>query len=184
MLDRRHVGPLLLLGLFSITACPTRRNNGNDVGPGSNGNSGSVHPFASNGGDVTRFQDEIPLGPEALVAQDGTVVRNSPDNGDTVATLTKGVAVVELSTHGLASLVVFDDPKGGGRRLMGWILDSALEDVSPQPGPTPPVLPLTDGGAFDSGGGWEDSGPPQPAPGPSPNPNPGKHHHHRQRPHQ
>jgi hypothetical protein len=174
MTDPRNTRSLLLLGMLSLTACPPRHNNAADGGSPSSGS--SVQPFASNAGDVTRFQDEVPLGPEAIVAQDGTIVRASPESGDAVATLSKGAAVTELSTHGTMSLVVFDDPKGGNHRLMGWVLDAALEDVGPSP--TPPVAPLTDGG----GGGLADAVAPSPSPT-SPNPSPGKHHHHH-RPHQ
>ena len=115
---------------------------------------------AANAGEVTRFADEEPFGPTAVVAQDKTRVRKSPGSGDVVATLPSGAEVVKLAAHGSDDHVCFDEPAPGSRHLMGWVAQSALQD------PPPP--------AADDGG--------EPPP-PEPDPPPPRAHHHRHRPH-
>jgi len=118
-------------------------------------------PWAANAGDVARFADEEPFGPTAIVTGDGTRVTRSPGGGDVVATLAAGTDVTKLSARGGEALVCFDEPKPGGRHLMGWVPQSALEDPA-LPSPAPQV---------DDGGAPPDPPPPH-----------GGHHHHR-RPH-
>jgi hypothetical protein len=172
MVSKRSGNTVLLFGMLSLTACPDGRNNASssDGAPGIGGNSDV--PWASNAGQVARFEDETPLGPNATVMSDGTVVRKSPESGAPVATLSKGTTVIELSTRNQQSLITFDDPKGGDVRLIGWVSENALTESSP-PSPVPA---LAEGGADDADV--------PPSPSPSPSPTPGKHHHRpRPRPH-
>jgi hypothetical protein len=127
-------------------------------------------PWAANAGDVTRFADEEPFGPPAVVSQDKTVIRTGP-GGEIVATLPAGTDVVKLASHGSDDLVCFDEPKPHGRHLMGWVSQAALTDPAPPPEPS-----------ADDGG--EPPAPPDP---PDPPPRHGGHHHrhpHRGRPQQ
>jgi hypothetical protein len=164
------------VGVLSLVGCPRSRDSGNTVEPAPQ----SVTPFASNANDVTRYQDEVPQGPDATVARDNTAVRKAPGTGDVVATLSSGAEVIKISTHGRDDLVTFDDPKGGSSRLMGWVADSALEESAP-PTPNSPVPPLLGEGGVVSDDGGTPNNPPDP---PDPK-NPGKHHHHpHPRPHQ
>jgi hypothetical protein len=127
----------------------------------------SPMPWAANAADVTRFADEVPYGPDAVIAHDKTAVRRSP-GGAIVTTLPAGAEVVKLSARGDDDLVGFDDKKSGGRHLMGWVAQSALQDPAPPPDPTPTVT--------------EDSGPPPPAPPEPPAPHGDKHQHHPKKP--
>ena len=89
-------------------------------------------PWAANGAQVTRFADEIPYGPDAIVKRDGTQVRRSPGSGDVLATLPAGTDVVKLSTHNSEDLVCFDDPDGG-LHLVGWVPQSAISGAQHHP---------------------------------------------------
>jgi hypothetical protein len=125
---------------------------------------------AANASEVTRFADEVPFGPDAIVSHDKTPVRKSPGNGEVVVTLPSGTDVVKLSMHGSEDLVCFDEP-GGGRHLMGWVAQSALE--APTPPSTPPApAPLA-----------EDGEAPPSQPPDARAPHGGGHHHHPHRQH-
>jgi hypothetical protein len=165
MFERPWARPWLLSAMLALSACPASRGRDPDKTPSA---PPPVSPWATNAADITRFQDEIPLGPEATIARDGTVIRRSPEPGDPVATLGQGTRVVKVSAHGGQTLVVFEDPKTTGQRLMGWVAEMALDEATPSPSPVPP---LTDGGEGDG------DVPPPPSP-PSPNPTPSRHHRH------
>ncbi len=161
----RRLGSLafMVLGL-ALGGCPHPNTS-------SSSDAGTAPPSstqeATNAADVTRFPDEEPFGPTAVVAQDKTAVRTAPGGGDLVATLPAGVDVTKLSAHGTDDLVCFEDPKGG-RHLMGWVPQSALQDATPPgppPAPPPPLPGADDGGTT-----------PPPAPTP-PAPTPRGHHH-------
>jgi hypothetical protein len=128
--------------------------------------------WAANGADLSRFADEVPFGPDAVVARDKTQVRKAPGSGDVVTTLPGGTEVTKLSAHGAFDLVCFDDPKNAGTHLAGWVAQSALGDpAQPNPAPTSDAaLPADD----------DAEPPPAPTPtNPSPSPpSPGGHHHH------
>jgi hypothetical protein len=128
------------------------------------GDSGAAQPpagGAANAADVSRFADEEPFGPPATIAQDKTRVSTAPGGADVVTTLPAGTDVVKLAGHGTDALVCFDDPKPGGKHLMGWVPLTALQDPAPPPAPGP---------AADDGGAPPDPPPPR-----------GKHHHKRRR---
>ena len=157
MTDRRGGCVVLAISLVALAAC----SHGSDApAPSETASSASVQsamPWAANAGDVSRFADEVPFGPEAT-ARDKTPVRKSP-GGEVVTTLPPGTGVVKLATHGDEVLVCFDDPKGGAH-LMGWTLQSSLDDPTP-----PPPAEV-------------DAGPPPPEPKPH-----GHHHGHRKQRH-
>jgi hypothetical protein len=143
--------------------------------PGAEGSESTS--WAANGGDLARFADEVPFGPDAVVSRDKTQVRKSPGSGDLVTTLPGGTEVTKLSQHGGFDLVCFDDPKNAGTHLAGWVAQSALGDpAQPNPAPT------------DAGPVADDDAEPPPAPtptNPSPSPpSPGGHHHHHHSPKQ
>ncbi len=152
---------------FSIAfASAGSSHGGSDASSGAgSAASATAEPWAANAGEVTRFADEVPFGPEAVIARDKTPVRKSP-GGDVVTTLPSGVEVTKLSAHGDEALVCFEDPTAGGQHLAGWVAQSALQDSTPPPAPAPTPDAV------------EDSGPPAPSP-PAPH---GGHHHrpHRQ----
>jgi hypothetical protein len=172
---------LFMAAALSVSGCPRDRDSGNGAPPTP---ASTVSPFGSNAGDVTRFQDEQPLGPDGTIAKDNTAVRKSPGTGGVVATLPKGTEVIKISTHGTEALITFDDPKDSNERLMGWVPETAVDESAPPSSPNAPLPPLTgEGGAStDDGGSYDGASPPSP---PDPNPsNPSHHHHHHPRPHQ
>jgi len=167
-LDRCAVFALFAL---SLGAC-AHPSSSAGADPGSANNGQSSMPWASNAGDVARFADEVPFGPEATVAQDKTPVHNTPGGGDLVATLPMGAEVTKLAARGNEDLVCFDDPKPGGAHLMGWVAQSALHDAAPSPGPGP------------APNGQEDADVPPPSPNPPPpHGGGGGHHHHGRKKH-
>jgi hypothetical protein len=169
MRGRPSTPAVLAILALSIAGC-SRLKGGGSTGnaPDAEEPSSPSSPWASNGSDVTRYPDEIPFGPDAIVAHDKTPVRKSPGTGDILATLPGGTDVVKLSTHSGEDLVMFDDPMNRGHRLMGWVPEAALEETAPTPTPTP-TAPIVD----------EDAEPPEPpSPNPSPSPPGGHHHHH------
>ncbi len=154
-----------------------------DAGPSQPASSGKVDSgptWASNADDVARFADEVPYGVADSIAKDGTKVHKAPAEGDdVVATLPKAHAVTKLAKHAKHDLIAFEDPRGNGQRLMGWVPEDSFAG--------PPAEPEEDGGEPN-----EDAGPPPPpgpgpgpGPGPSPGPEPSGHprRHHPHRPH-
>ena len=162
---KRFGAPMVITAIaISLSGCTHKSS---DAGPATDDTppAQNIAPWAANAGDVARFADEEPFGPTAVVSQDKAIVRKSPGSGDTVATLATGTDVVKLAAHAGEDLVCFDEPKPGGRHLMGWIAQSALTDPAPPPSTNPPPNP-----------GDEDGGTAPPQPDPS------QHHHHK-RPH-
>jgi|HubBroStandDraft_2_1064218.scaffolds.fasta_scaffold159852_1 hypothetical protein len=172
---------VFVLGVSSVAGCSgCSRSASDSPGSAADARATAVSPWASNWADITRFQDEVPFGPDAVVNRDHTVARAAPDEGNVIATLPSGAYVVKLARHKDQDLVTFDGPTGGGERLMGWVPESALDEpnpspASPSPASPPPPLPA------DSADGATPPVPPSPPePSPAPGPAPRKHHH---RPH-
>lgn len=163
-MTRQLGGPALLAMLaFSIPGCArlgTDSGGAPDPAGSSVANPASTQ-WAANAGEVTRFADEVPFGPEAITVSDKTSVRQSPGAGDIITTLPAGEGVTKLSAHGTQALVCFDDPKDH-RHMVGWVAQSALQDPAPPAPPTPDE---------------EDAAPPQPDPPPDPPQRPPGHHH-------
>ena len=147
----------LVLALGS-SACGQTGAPSTDAGP----SVAAVSPGGANAAEVTRFADETPFGPTAIVVRDSTPARLAPGGGAVAATLPAGTDVTKLARHGSDDLVCFDEPKTG-RHLMGWIAEAALQDSIPPPLPAP---------AADDGGSTPPSPPDPPAP-----------HGHHHRPH-
>jgi hypothetical protein len=154
------VPALIVIATLSVAGCSRTRNGVTGDSDGQAASAENSTPWATNGAQVTRFSDEIPYGPDAIVKRDRTEVRRTPGSGEVVATLPAGTDVVKLSTHNGEDLVCFDDPTDGGPHLVGWVPQSALAERTPPAEPPPPTPPLTDG----------DASPPSPSP-------PGGHHH-------
>jgi hypothetical protein len=166
-MTRRLAGPVLF-AIFAVAISGCTRLGTEAEGPPDAGGSPAASPgstkWAANAGEVARFADEVPFGPEAITVSDKTPVRQSPGGGEIIATLPAGEGVTKLSAHGTEALVCFDEPKDH-RHLVGWVAQSALQDSAPPP--TPP--------AADE----EDAAPPQPDPPQRP---PGHHHRHGRKP--
>jgi hypothetical protein len=149
------VGVLLAAGC-SRSATDSPRDAGAARAP-------SAGSWATNWSEITRFQDEVPFGPLAKVRHDGTAVRQAPDDDNVVATLASGTNVLKISRRGDDDLIGFNDPKGNGQRLVGWVPVSALEEGDSTPDD-----------AGDEDADEPATGPTEPSPGPAP-----RHHHHR-----
>jgi hypothetical protein len=91
--------------------------------------------LASNEGDVARFPDETAIASELATFQRGFNVRESPPAGTVVAALPKGATVTKVASHGQNFLVVFDNPKAPGTKLMGWVQRDAFSAVIQDAGP-------------------------------------------------
>ena len=116
---------------------------------------------AKNEANILRYASETALANEpAVIAKDGTVVRNFPGNGPEVATLAKGTAVAKIAQYfSTGTLVMFDDPSGDGSKLLGWVMPTAFDLAAPPP-EKPVVVPvrITDGGVRPVDAGTTDGG--------------------------
>jgi len=176
---------LCIFALAGLSSCSSscghsRASSHEPLDAGSAPPPGETTAWASNVVDVSRFSDEVPFGPDAVIGSAKTFIRRSPGDGEVIATLNQGALVVKLSQRGSEDLVMFDDPKNEGGRLIGWVAQSAIQDGVPIPVPSNtapvPVAPLTDGGSWF----LPDSGPVAPVT-PSPTtPNPEPSHHPKQ----
>lgn len=158
---RRGTPAVLVSLLLSLAACP--RASSDTAGKSDASPTPRVQE-AANADEVTRFVDEVPFGPTAIIVQDKAPVRKSP-GGELVVTLPAGADVTKLAARGTDDLVCFDEPKPGTRHLMGWVAQAALMDTPGTVPPSPSSVPLVvdDGGVAPN--------PDRPAPRPS--------HHHR-----
>ena len=129
----RAVFALLAFSIaFASAGCS---HGGSDASSGAgSAASATAEPWAANAGEVTRFADEVPFGPEAVIARDKTPVRKSP-GGDVVTTLPSGVEVTKLSAHGDEALVCFEESDGGraAPRRLGGAVGAAGLDPSARP---------------------------------------------------
>jgi hypothetical protein len=177
---RGYESVVFVAGALSMSGCSgCSRSTSDSAGGATDARPTSVNPWASNWADITRFQDEVPFGPDAVINRDHTAARVAPDDGNVVATLASGTYVVKLARHKDQDLVTFDGPNAGGERLMGWVPESAIDEPTPPPSATPLPLPPPPLPA-DSADSAAPPPLPSPEPGPAPGPAPRKHHH---RPH-
>ena len=93
---------------------------------------------AKNEASVLRYADETPLENEpGVIAKDGAVARNFPNNGPEVAFLPKGTAVAKIAKRfSTAVLVMFDDPADSNEKLIGWVSPSVFDAAAPPPAKT------------------------------------------------
>lgn len=88
-------------------------------------------PAAANEDDIARFTDEKKFDAPgvAAVVQQPSNVREVPAVGKVVAALPKGASVTQWSQRDKYFIVAFDDPKTPGRKLMGWVAQSAFSSA-------------------------------------------------------
>ncbi|MBX3206830.1 MAG: hypothetical protein KF764_17300 [Labilithrix sp.] len=91
--------------------------------------------LAKNEGDVARFPDETKLDGVAATLQRAYNVREAPPAGVVIVGLPKGTAVTQIAQRDGSFLVIFDDPKGPGTKLMGWVHRNAFSAVIQDAGP-------------------------------------------------
>ncbi|MBX3202987.1 MAG: hypothetical protein KF894_32975 [Labilithrix sp.] len=91
--------------------------------------------LATNEGDVARFPDEAKLEDVPATLQRAYNVREAPPAGAIIRGLAKGASVTQIGERGGSFLVLFDDPKAPGTRLMGWIHRDAFSAVIQDAGP-------------------------------------------------
>jgi hypothetical protein len=180
---RKSAQPALTLLAVAVAstfvACPLLTKKTDDAGDGTpDGATVTVSGTgAKNEASVLRYANETPLGNlPAMIGKDGTVARNFPGNGPTVATLAKGTAVAKVAQYfSTGTLIMFDDPSGDGSKLLGWVRPESFDTAAPPPARTVVVPPRpVDGGAAshdagpaphaDAGGGGH-TPIPQPPPG-------------------
>jgi hypothetical protein len=83
-------------------------------------------PIAANVDDVARFPDEQKLDNVAGTTLRFASARVAPSLGVVVATLKPNTAVTKISQRTTFFLVTFDDPKGTGKKLLGWLTADAF----------------------------------------------------------
>jgi hypothetical protein len=91
--------------------------------------------MASNEGDVTRFPDETKLADVSAMFQRSYNVRESPQAGVVIAGVSKGTTVTQIAHRDKYFLIVFDNPKAPGTKLMGWVHKDAFSAVVADAGP-------------------------------------------------
>jgi hypothetical protein len=91
--------------------------------------------LAMNEGDVARFPDETKLADVAATLQQTYNVREAPPAGTVIVGLSKGTTVTQIAQRGVSYLIVFDNPKAPGTKLMGWIHRDAFSAVVQDAGP-------------------------------------------------
>lgn len=95
----------------------------------------ALAPQATNENDVARFPDEIPVEVPSVLQRPANA-REAPPSGKVVAALPAKASVTQVALRDKYILVVFDDPKTPGQKLMGWIVQDALS--APVPGEVVP----------------------------------------------
>lgn len=90
--------------------------------------------LATNENDVARFPDETKID-KADTLKRPYNVREAPPAGAVVASLGKGAAVTQVASRGPYFLVVFDNPKAAGTKMMGWVHKDAFSAVLQDAGP-------------------------------------------------
>lgn len=91
--------------------------------------------IAANEGDVARFPDETKLADVSSTLLRTYNVREAPPNGELVTSLGKGTSVTQIAQRDRYFLIVFDNPKAAGTKLMGWIHRDAFSAVIQDAGP-------------------------------------------------
>jgi len=91
--------------------------------------------LATNEGDIARFPDETAIADEEATLQRAYNVREAPPAGVVITGLAKGASVTKIASRDRFFLVLFDDVKAPGTKLMGWIHRDAFSAVTPDAGP-------------------------------------------------
>ncbi|MDF2692140.1 MAG: hypothetical protein K0S65_523 [Labilithrix sp.] len=91
--------------------------------------------LATNEGDVARFPDETKLADVAATLLRPYNVREAPPAGTVIVSLPKGASVTQIAQRSVSYLIVFDNPKAPGTKLMGWIHREAFSAVVQDAGP-------------------------------------------------
>jgi hypothetical protein len=91
--------------------------------------------LATNEGDVARFPDETKIADVSATLQRTYNVREAPPAGAVIVGLNKGTSVTQIAQRSGSYLIVFDDPKVPGTKLMGWIHRDAFSAVIQDAGP-------------------------------------------------
>lgn len=91
--------------------------------------------LATNEGDIARFPDETKLADEPATLQRAYNVREAPPAGVVIIGLNKGTTVTKIASRERFFLILFDDAKAPGTKLMGWIHRDAFSAVIPDAGP-------------------------------------------------
>lgn len=119
----------------AVMACSLLKKPGaGDAGEDAAG-SAAVTPEAAppgeavNASEMTRYPDEKPVdhAPLTVAEQSANLRTQVGTSGDLVVVLKKGTEVQKLAEHEGFYLVLADDPKDSGRKLMGWVSESAFE---------------------------------------------------------
>jgi hypothetical protein len=125
---------LVLVPLLVILAgCPKKSTGAADAAP----EAGPVAvvdagPETTNEAQVTRYpDDEKPMDrADATVKIAKVNAIAAVPKGDVVASLKKGDAVTQLALHTGYYLVIFADPKDASKKLSGWVVKQAFDDVT------------------------------------------------------
>ncbi len=91
--------------------------------------------LATNEGDIARFPDETKLADEHATLQQAYNVREAPPAGVVIIGLKKGTPVTKIASRERFFLILFDDPKTPGSKMMGWIHRDAFSAVAQDAGP-------------------------------------------------
>ncbi len=91
--------------------------------------------LATNEGDIARFPDETKIADEEAMLQRAYNVREAPPAGVVIVGLNKGTTVTKIASRERFFLILFDDAKAPGTKLMGWIHRDAFSAVIPDAGP-------------------------------------------------
>ncbi|HVH41251.1 MAG TPA: hypothetical protein VM925_02880 [Labilithrix sp.] len=91
--------------------------------------------LATNEGDIARFPDETKVADVAVTLQRTYNVREAPPAGVIIMGLGKGTAVTQIAQREKSFLILFDNPKAPGTKLMGWIHRDAFSAVVQDAGP-------------------------------------------------
>lgn len=91
--------------------------------------------LAANEGDVARFPDETKLPDVRATLLQNFNVREAPPAGVVILGLSKGTVVTQIAQREKSILIVFDNPKAPGTKLLGWIhrdaFNAAVVDAGP-----------------------------------------------------
>lgn len=147
-MKRLSRGAAALLLLAAIANCDALKKKAGDAGADAATATADIPdsappvapgPAAANEDDIARFPDETKL-EVASTIQRNSNAREVPSVGKLVASLPKGTAVTQVAQRDKYFLVVFDDARTPGRKLMGWVIQDAF---SPLPTSDAGVKPLT-----------------------------------------
>ncbi len=121
------------VAVSSLPACSMlKKGEAGDAGEGGASEASvavveAAPPLASNEADVTRYPDEKLTTGSTLTTEGTAELRTEVGTGGKlVVVLKKGTEVDKIAEHASHYLVVAEDPKDAGRKLLGWAADSAF----------------------------------------------------------